>query len=141
VAVSAVVDRASSAILVAVPPVLDLVVASGPHHSGYLGPFFAYFSHLHEDELALFGIDGFLAEAVFQLLVISLAALLCGAAEHAIGDLDPVLRAMCVDLAHEDIVLGSIPRSTLVFDMDFGGNTGHNMHHGGGHYYDHEGSS
>ena len=102
---AALLRAAFPAILAAIPPVLDGVVAAAAQPTGNLRPALAHFRHHLLDQLAFFGGDGVVVEVGFEVLVVSLAALLGGTRADSTRDLDPVLRAVGRYQLHQQLVL------------------------------------
>jgi hypothetical protein len=105
---------ASAAVHATIPPVLDSVVAATTQTTSDLGPALAHLSNHLLNQLTLLGSDGVMVEVGLQVLVVSLAALLGRASAHHARDADPVVSALRVDKAHEDVILLLGPGTSLV---------------------------
>jgi hypothetical protein len=105
---------ASAAVHATIPPVLDSVVAATAKAASDLGPALAHLGDHLLNQLTLLGSDGIMVEVGLQVLVVSLTALLGRASAHHARDTDPVVSALRVDKAHEDVILLLGPRTSLV---------------------------
>jgi len=105
---------ASAAVHATIPPVLDSIVAATAQAASDLGPALAHLGDHLLNQLTLLGSDGVMVEVGLQVLVISLTALLGRASAHHARDADPVMGALRVDKAHEDVILLLGPGTSLV---------------------------
>ena len=105
---------AASAILTAVPPVLDGIVTSATQATSDLSPALAHLGDHLLDQSTLFGGNGLMVEVGLEVLVIPLTALLGRTGLDHRGYPYPVVGTLGVDQADEDLVLGLGPGSSLV---------------------------
>lgn len=105
---------ASSAVLSAVPPVLDGIVAATTQSTGNLSPALTHLSNHLLDQSTLFGSDGVVVEVWLEVLVVAFSALLWRASLDHGRDANPVVSTLGVDETEKDLVLGLGPWTSLV---------------------------
>lgn len=102
-----------AAVLAAVPPVFDGIVAPAVESTGDLSPTLAEQLHETLDLEALGRSDGLMVESRLEVLVEALATLLGSAGGEALSDANPVESADCGDEVHQAGVLGIGPRASF----------------------------
>ena len=107
---------ALSAVLAAVPPVLDGVVAAALESACDLGPPLAHVGDQLLNQFALFLGDGVVVQRGLQVLVVSFAALLWRSGGDFLGYADPVVRAIPAYKVNEIAVLVLRPWSATVIN-------------------------
>ena len=85
------------AVLLAVPPVLDGVVAAAGHLTRNVGPASASVFDQHRDLCTLIGRDGVVAQDRIQILGPAFSTLLGRAGSDGVRDANPMIRASVVD--------------------------------------------
>lgn len=105
---------AAAAVHSSVPPVLDGIVTATTKAAGDLCPTLAHLGDHLLNHLALFGGDRIVVKVGLEVLVVSLTALLGRAGTHHARDAHPVVSALRVNKAHEDVVLLLGPWTSLV---------------------------
>ena len=106
--------QTSTAILPAIPPVLDSVVAAAFQHPGDIGPLLADDADLRLDEHALALVDRGMIEIRVEVLMPAFTALLWSPVTNVARDLDPLADAPHSYPFDEIRVLLLIPRAALL---------------------------
>lgn len=102
----------TTVVVLAIPPVLDLVVAAAIEAASNFSPFLANSVNKGEDCVAFFGGERLVVEVRPEVLVITLAALFSVAGANGVSDSCPVVETNSVDLGHEQPVLHLGPRAS-----------------------------
>lgn len=102
-----------SAVLLAIVPILDLVIASSTECSGDLSPFWAFLGIVPLDVDTLLWGDGTSIDTRLQILVIALSALFSVSGAMFLRNVHPRLRPMDSDKVQESRVLHLGPGTFL----------------------------
>ena len=105
---------ALAAVLAAIPPVLDSIVAAVVHHASDLRPLLSDLPDLILDELAFDVVDGVMVEVWLQILVPSLTTLLGGSGLQDFGYLYPLASTLLTHQVSQSLVFSVTPGSPLL---------------------------
>lgn len=103
-----------AAVLAAIPPVLDSIVASTIEAASNLGPPLSNLPYQLIDLGTFLGGDGLVVKSRLQVLVIALAALLGCPGSKGLGDSYPVEGAVGADKFHQVRIFSVRPRTSPV---------------------------
>lgn len=117
----------------AVDVVLDGVVAASRKMLGDAGPCRAVLCVQIHDVAGLVFRDGIVPQIRVEVLVVSLAALLCVARSHVRGDADPVLGAHQPHECHQAVALLGRPRALSGLENAAPHDEGSELHRSHGH--------